>query len=121
MHSILLISTPSSGFTYEDGDVVSVIDGHIPPGTSVVANANQSWSFLFVEDKEPDDPEMINLVVPALSGEGEAEEIIHKRRYYLTLPGDFSDYTTYYEYDQAPAVMKKAWADVSGFVNDRQE
>jgi hypothetical protein len=121
MHCILLVSTPSGGLTYEDGDVVSVLDAHLSPGTAVVANPTQSWSFLYVTDKEHDDPEMTQLLEADTSGSGETEEFLHKRRYYLTLPGDSSDYTTYYEYDQAPAVMKKAWADVSGFVNDKQE
>jgi hypothetical protein len=121
MHCILLVSTPSGTLTYDDGDVVSVLDSHLSPGTQPILNYNDSWSFLYVTDKEHDDPEMTQLLVTDTSGSGETEDLVHKRRYYLTLPGDVSGYTTYYEYDQAPAEMKMAWADLSGYVNDKQE
>ena len=121
MHSLLLISTPSGTLTYEDGDVVSVIDAHLSPGTQPVLNYNESWSFLYVTDKEHDDPDMNNLLAVDLSGVDEEETIVHKRRYYLTLPEDVSAYTTYHNYEVAPAEMKIAWADLSGFVNDKQE
>ena len=121
MHCILLVSTPSGGLTYEDGDVVSVLDAHLSPGTQPIANYNDSWSFLYVTDKEHEDPDMLQLLEADTSGSDDTEDLVHKRRYYLTLPGDVSDYTTYHSYDQAPAQMKMAWADLSGHVNDKQE
>jgi hypothetical protein len=124
MASIMLISTPSGGLTYDDGDVVSVLDSGLNPGNAVVANPTDSWSFVYVEDKEPSDPELTDLLVADVSsvgvGDEQVDEILHKRRYFLTLPGDTSSYTTYSTYSEAPAVMKMSWSEVSGYVNDKQ-
>lgn len=121
MRTILLISTPSSILTYEDGDVISALDGNTSPGTSVESNVSGCWSFLYVSDKEHTDTEMTDLLQTDSSGVDETYDIIHKRRYFLTLPGDASSYTTYYDYDEAPSEMKKTWADVSGLISDKQE
>ena len=120
MQTLLLISTPSGGLTYEDGDVVYAIDAAYGPGTEVVANSSKSWSFVYITDKDHNDPDITQLLELNTSGSEESEIMVSKRRYYLTLPGEVSDYTTYYEFDQAPAAMKMAWSDLSGLVNDKQ-
>jgi len=112
MASLLLISTPSGGLSYDDGDVVVVLDKNTDPGTKVVENSTDSWSFLYINDKSPSDEELVDLIAPG--------EDLDKRRYCLQLPGDVDQYTTYIEYEDASASMKLDWADVSGFVHDKQ-
>jgi hypothetical protein len=88
----------------------------------VVANPTDSWSFVYVTDKEPTDSELTDLLVADVSGVNEEDqEFLHKRRYFLTLPGDLDQYTTYYTYADAPASMKMTWSDLSGYVNDKRE
>ncbi len=111
MHSLLVFATSGGGLTFDDGDVVSVLDAQKNPGTAVTANFTGSYSFVYVTDKEPLEDEMTELL----------EIGTENRARHLTLPGDLSSYTTYYDYDQAPSIMKKSWADLSGFVNDKQE
>jgi len=111
MHSLLVFATSGGGLTFDDGDVVSIIDAHDSPGVVVQTNSTGCFSFVYVTDKEPLDDEMLELL----------EIGTENRARYLTLPGDVSSYTTYYDYDLAPSTIKKSWADLSGFVNDKQE
>ena len=120
MAALLLISTPDRRLTYDNGDVVSTVAFEATPGRAVIQNSGGDWSFLYVTDKDPDSPEVLDLLTANTTGSGEDEEFIGKRRYYLTLPGDVDTYTTYAAYDEAAEDTKMTWSEISPLITDKQ-
>ena len=121
MATLLLISTPGKDLTYEDGDIVLAQTVNVSPGTAVEANDGDNWSFLYITDKESTDQEIVDLQVPLTTGVDPDIEYLKKRRYYCTLPGAASQYTTYRLYDvNTPSAMKMTWAEFSAILSDKQ-
>jgi hypothetical protein len=122
MATLLSISTPGGLLTYQDGDVVCGLDAAQSPGRAVEANPNGHWSFVYVTDREHTHADITSLVEPDSTTDPDTQEEIFngKRRRYITLPGDASQYQTYTAYDEAPAAMKMTWAELSALITDRQ-
>ena len=121
MTTLLLISTPGKDLTYDDGDIVLSQEVNVSPGTEVEANAGENWSFVYITDKYSTDQEIVDLQVPLKSGVDPDIEYLEKRRYYCTLPGAASQYTTYRRFDvNTPSAMKMTWTEFSAILSDKQ-
>lgn len=79
MATLLLVSTPGKRLTYEDGDIIIAQDVGTSPGAAVVANEGGDWSFLYITDREPTDPDIQGLLAPLTEGEGEDATQTKKR------------------------------------------
>lgn len=108
MATVLYISTPGGGLTYEDGDIIQALPLGMNPGSAVVANENEDWSFVYIEDKDPSDPEIVALLAPMEESEGAPSK---KRGCCCALPGWPSGaYGTYYDtLEEASAQQKMSW------------
>jgi uncharacterized membrane-anchored protein len=71
MATLLLLSSPGKRLTYEDGDIILAQDVGPSPGAAVVANEGGDWSFIYITDREPTDPDIQALLAPLTEGDGE--------------------------------------------------
>ena len=123
-HALIITSKPSGGLTYDDNDVVQVLDGHQNPGSSVTP-PESGFLFCYISDKEHDDPDVIALMD---SWEGDlidpddpdlGREQLGKRRYQVTLTG--SEFETWVPEDEAhDAGIEKTWAEVQAITTDKE-
>lgn len=122
-HALIITAKPSGGLSYDDNDVVQVLDGHLNPGSSVTPPAS-GFCFVYVTDKEADDPEVVALMQP---WEGDlvdpeepdlGREQLGKRRYQVTLTG--SEFEMWVPEDEAGAAgIEKTWAEIQAITTDK--
>jgi hypothetical protein len=106
MSTLIILHTPGGSLTYEDGDIVDILPAAKNPGAAVTANPTGSFSFVYVTDKEPDDPEVLALREPLAEG----EEQTKKRAHAANLPGWPSGaYSTYLPLADATAQQTMTW------------
>lgn len=116
-HALIITARPGGGLTYEDNDVVQVLDGHANPGTSVTPTAS-GFCFVYVTDKEADDPDVLALMQP-WEGAGDPPEQLAKRRYQVTLTG--SEFATWVPEDEAGAAgIAKTWTEIQALTTDKE-
>jgi len=123
-HALIITSKPAAGLTYDDHDVVQVLDGHQNPGSSVTP-PESGFLFCYISDKEHDDPDVIalmdswegDLIDPDDPGLG--REQLGKRRYQVTLTG--SEFETWVPEDEAhDAGIEKTWAEIQAITTDKE-
>lgn len=115
-HALIITASLNSGLTYEDHDIIQILDGHKNPGSSVTPR-DSGFSFCYVSDKEHDDPELLELMGPLTAEkkpeeeeEGEKEQL-KKREYCLPLIDE--KYKTWVADDKAAAAgIEMTWAEV---------
>ena len=122
MSTLLLLSTPGKDLTYADGDIIIAQPLGQSPGLAVEANEGDHWSFIVITDKEPTDPEILDLLTPHTEGTGEDEVQIAKRgKSVSNLPGWPSG--GYYSYpatvEGATAQQKMTWTTFSAKVQHK--
>jgi len=111
MATLLLLSTPGGKLTYEDGDIIEILPADKEPGTAVMENLHGGWSFVYITDKDHDDPEILYLTAPLTEGTGEDEVQTKKRGNSCALPGWPSGaYSTFYSLADATAQQKMTWS-----------
>ena len=116
-HALIITAKPSGGLTYDDNDVVQILDGHQNPGSSVTP-ASSGFLFCYCTDKEHDDPEVVALMQP-WEGTGDSPEQLGKRRYQVTLTG--SEFETWVPEDEAhDAGIEKTWAEIQAITTDKE-
>jgi len=122
-HALIITAAPGRGLTYTDNDVVQVLDGHLNPGGSVTGTSS-GFAFVYVSDKEHDDPDVVALMAP---WEGDlidpddpdlGREQLGKRRYGVTL-ADAAHLTWVAEDDPAAPAITKTWAEVQAVITDK--
>ena len=127
MATLICFSTPGGRLTYDDHDIVNIHDAAAFPGKALVANEGGDWSFLYIVDREPTDPEVRNLLAPwegDLIDPNEPElgrEMLGKRRYTLQNLPQTPDgrYRKYHPLDEAPEDMKAVWSAVLVAMHDK--
>ena len=122
-HTLIITAKPSGGLTFDDNDVVQVLDGHQNPGSSVTP-ASSGFLFCYISDKDHDDAEVLALMEP---WEGDlidpddpdaGREQLGKRRYQVTLTG--SEFDTWVAHDDAAAAaITKTWAEILALRTDK--
>ena len=122
-HTLIITAAPSGGLTYSDNDVVQVLDGHLNPGGSVTGTSS-GFAFVYVSDKEHDDPDVLALMAP---WEGDLidpndpdmrREQLGKRRYTVTLAD--AAHLTWVDADSAEAAaITKTWAEIQALTGDK--
>jgi hypothetical protein len=122
-HALIITAAPSGGLTYSDNDVVQVLDGHLNPGGSVTGTSS-GFAFVYVSDKEHDDPDVLALMAP---WEGDLidpndpdmrREQLGKRRYTVTLAD--AAHLTWVDADSAEAAaITKTWAEIQALTGDK--
>jgi hypothetical protein len=116
-HALIITAKPSGGLTYEDNDVVQVLDGHQNPGSSVTP-PESGFLFCYISDKEADDPEVVALMEPWEDDTQDPPEQLGKRRYQVTLTG--SEFETWVDHDDpAAAAITKTWAEIVALRSDK--
>ena len=111
MACLIIFATPSGGTSYGDNEVIAVLDADTDPGAAVRANAKGQFSFLYVTDKDVDDPDIQGLVATTLDAEGVPQ---YKSRYSLTNLSQTpaGRYRTYAKYTSADSDMKATYSTV---------
>lgn len=113
MHALIITAKPGGGLTYEDNDVVEVLDGHQDPGDSVKPTSS-GFLFVYCSDRESDDAEVQALLDPLVVGEEETA----KRRYQVTLSG--TEFETWVPEEQADAAgIEKTWTEIQALITDK--
>jgi len=97
MSTLLLLSTPGKDLTYDDGDIIIAQPLGQSPGLAVETNEGDHWSFIVITDKDPSDPEILDLL--------ESSETSKRGKSASGLPGWPSG--AYYHY---PATVEDATA-----------
>ena len=116
-HALLITAKPQGGLTFEDNDVVEVLDGRINPGTAV-SPTNSNFLFCYVSDKTVDDPEVRQLVTDLSELGDEPPVTLKKRRYQVTLTG--SEFKTWVPEDEAEeAGIVKTWTEIQALLTDK--
>lgn len=115
-HALIITAKPGGGLSFDDNDVVQVLDGHQHPGASV-APASSGFLFCYVSDREHDDPEVVALMTPRLNDDA---DLLSKRRYQVLLEG--TAFEAWVPEAQAHAVgMEKTWAEVQALIVDKED
>ncbi len=110
-HALIITAKPSGGLTYEDNDVIQVLDGGQNPGSSVTPT-DSGFLFCYITDKNHDDSEVLALM-------DSPSELLLKRRYQVTLTG--SEFETWVPEDQAAAAgIEKTWSEIQALTIDRE-
>lgn len=115
-HALIITAKPGGGLSFDDNDVVQVLDGHQHPGASVTP-ASSGFLFCYVSDREHDDPELVALMDAYV---GEDEELLSKRRFQVLLEGAAFDAWVPEGQAQA-AAMLKTWAEVQALIVDKKD
>jgi hypothetical protein len=117
-HALIITAKPSGGLTYDDNDVIQVLDGHQNPGSSVTPSSS-GFLFCYCTDKEADDPEVVALMQPWEDDTEDPPEQLGKRRYQVTLTG--SEFETWVPEDEAGAAgIEKTWAEIQAITTDKE-
>ncbi len=119
MHALIITATSGGGLTYQDNDIIQVLDGHVNPGSSVTPTES-GFSFCYISDKDHDDPDVVALM-QSLEDNTDPEDPIYiaKRRYALPLVG--SEFQTWVEEDDAASAgIEKTWAEVQALLIDKE-
>ena len=116
-HALIITAKPGGGLSYEDNDVVEVLDGHQNPGSSVTPT-DSGFCFVYVTDKEVGDPEIMALLDPWVSAD-DSSELLGKRRYQVVLSGSAFE-TWVPEADAATAGIEMTWAEIQAITIDKE-
>lgn len=115
-HALIITAKPSGGLTYDDNDVVQVLDGHQHPGRAVTPTSS-GFLFCYISDKDHDDPDVVALMQPWESA-SDPPEPLAKRRYQVTLTG--AEFETWMPEDEAHAAgIEKTWAEIQAITTDK--
>lgn len=115
-HALIITAKPGGGLTYDDNDVVQVLDGHQDPGNAVKPT-DSGFLFVYCSDKEHDDPDIAVLMSEYDDG-ADPPNPIAKRRFSLTLSG--TEFDTWVPHDQASAAgIEKTWAELQALITDK--
>ncbi len=107
---LLLISTPGGQLTYEDHDIVLCMEASKHPGNAVVANEGGHWTFVYITDKKC--AQTMDLMRSQVTGTGESEEFVAKRKFCCVLPEARAEAClTYHTLDEAPELQKMTWIE----------
>ncbi len=121
MHALIITAKPDGGLTYEDNDVVQILDGHDDPGSAVTPTSS-GFLFCYISDKEHDDPEVMALMQSWEQGGLDPDEPpvqLAKRRYQVTLTG--SEFETWVPEEDADAAgIEKTWAEIQAITTDKE-
>lgn len=108
---LLLISTPGGRLTYEDSDIVMCMEASQNPGNAVVANEGGHWTFIYITDKKC--AQTMDLMRTQVTGEGEDEQMVAKRKFCCVLPETRAEVCkTYHTFEDAPELQKITWAEL---------
>ena len=117
-HALIITAKPSGGLTYDDNDVVQILEGHQNPG-SAVTPTESGFLFCYISDKDHDDPDVLALMEPWEDDTQDPPEQLGKRRYQVTLTG--SEFETWVPEDEAhDAGIEKTWAEIQAITTDKE-
>jgi len=117
-HALIITAKPGGGLTYDDNDVVQVLDGHQNPGSEVTPTES-GFLFCYISDKDHDDPDVLALMEPWEDDTQDPPEQLGKRRYQVTLTG--SEFETWVPEDEAhDAGIEKTWAEIQAITTDKE-
>lgn len=122
-HALIITARPGGGLSFDDNDVVTVLDGHEHPGLAV-APTSSGFAFVYCSDKQHDDPDVTALLAPwegDLIDPNEPElgrEFLGKRRYQITLTDAAHDTWVAHD-DAAAAAITKTWAEIQALITDK--
>jgi hypothetical protein len=118
--TLIVVAAPGGGLSYDDRDVIAVLDGCMHPGSSV-APTDSGFQFVYCTDKTHDSEEMQNLLC---SMEGDlidpedpdmGREQLGKRCNCLVLD-DPAHMTWVAADDPASDAIKMTWAEIQAIM-----
>ena len=124
MPSLLIVALEGGGLSYSDYDIIAALPEGQHPGIAVAENDPPRFGFAWIEDRDPTDPEIVELVESqfgAPDSEGETS-LGAKRRYGANLsvaPGQIKRFETYHAFPDAPNNVKFTYAQVAAFLTDK--
>jgi hypothetical protein len=118
--TLIIVASPGGGLSYDDRDVIQVLDGCVHPGNAVVPT-DSGFQFVYCTDKAVDSQEMQDLMCPM---EGDlidpedpdmGREQMCKRCTCLVLDG--AEYDTWVPAEEAAAAgIAKTWAEIQSLL-----
>ena len=115
--ALIITAKPGGGLTYDDNDVVQILDGSLNPGSSVTPT-DSGFLFVYVSDKDHDDSDVLELMMPRIDTTEDPPQELNKRRYQVTLTG--SEFETWVPQDEASAAgIEKTWAEIQAITTDK--